>query len=58
MKRISFSASESDSHGSMKCEEQIFPISLLVRCGMPSLTKNLLHVGGGGAMLHGPSVSW
>ena len=43
---------------SMKCEEQIFSISLSVRCGMPSLTKNFLQVGGGGATLHGPSVSW
>jgi hypothetical protein len=39
----------SNSPGSIKCEEQIFSISLSVRCGMPSLTKNFLHVGGGGA---------
>jgi hypothetical protein len=46
----------SKSPGSMKCEEQIFSISLSVQCGMPSLTKNFLHVGGGGATLHGKSL--
>ena len=46
----------SKSSGSIECLEQIFSTSLSVWCGMPSLTKNSRHVGGGGANVHGPSV--